>query len=80
MSSMSFMEKLLDGVEVEWKPLGEVVDVSHVATFQRLRIFGCRNCKNGQIIPILSDGMVLQALLRMDDNAKIEKREPNYFC
>ncbi len=26
MSSVSFMEKLLDGVEVEWKPLGEVVN------------------------------------------------------
>jgi type I restriction enzyme S subunit len=24
MSDMNFMEKLLDGVEVEWKPLGEV--------------------------------------------------------
>ena len=24
MSEMSYMEKLLDGVEVEWKPLGEV--------------------------------------------------------
>ena len=24
MSEMSFLEKLLDGVDVEWKPLGEV--------------------------------------------------------
>ena len=24
MSELSFMEKLLDGVEVEWKPLSEV--------------------------------------------------------
>jgi type I restriction enzyme S subunit len=25
MSEMSYLEKLLDGVEVEWKPLGEVL-------------------------------------------------------
>jgi type I restriction enzyme S subunit len=25
MSSVNFLEKLLDGVEVEWKPLGEVL-------------------------------------------------------
>ncbi len=28
MSSLSFMKKLLNGVEVEWKPLGEVVEYS----------------------------------------------------
>ena len=27
MSKMSFMEKLLDGVEVEWKPLGELCTI-----------------------------------------------------
>ena len=32
MSSMNFMEKLLDGVEVEWKVLGEV------ATLRRGRV------------------------------------------
>ena len=26
MSSVDFLNKLLDGVKVEWKPLGEVAD------------------------------------------------------
>ncbi len=25
---MSYLDKLLDGVEVEWKPLGEVADIT----------------------------------------------------
>ena len=28
MSSMSYMEKLLDGVEVEWKALGDVAAIN----------------------------------------------------
>jgi len=27
MSSMSYMEKLLDGVDVEWKALGEIAEI-----------------------------------------------------
>lgn len=27
MSKMSFMEKLLDGAEVEWRPLGDVAEI-----------------------------------------------------
>jgi hypothetical protein len=27
MSKMGYLEKLLDGVEVEWKPLGEVISL-----------------------------------------------------
>ena len=29
MNNMSFMEKLLDGVEMEWKPLGEVGEFTY---------------------------------------------------
>lgn len=29
MSSVNFMEKLLDGVEVEWQPLEQVAKIKH---------------------------------------------------
>ena len=29
MSNLSYLEKLLDGVEVEWKPVGEIFDLKN---------------------------------------------------
>ncbi|MGP9516027.1 MULTISPECIES: hypothetical protein [unclassified Psychrobacter] len=34
MSQLGYMEKLLDGVEVEWKPLGEVCDFKNGFAFK----------------------------------------------
>ena len=67
----SFMEKLLAGVEVEWKALGDVFDIlaggdvpkdafSHVET-QKINI------------PILSNGIGEKSLYGWTDKAKIEK-------
>lgn len=36
MSSVTFMEKLLDGVDVEWKPLGEVAKIKNGKDWKKL--------------------------------------------
>lgn len=35
MMNANFMEKLLDGVEVEWKLLGEIADLNRGRVMQR---------------------------------------------
>jgi len=36
MSEISYMEKLLEGIEVEWKTLGEVVCIKHGKDWKKL--------------------------------------------
>lgn len=40
MSNISFMEKLLDGVEVEWKQLGEVAEIKRGTSITRKNVIG----------------------------------------
>lgn len=41
MSNMSFMEKLLDGVEVEWKTLGEAAKIQRGASHRPISMPFC---------------------------------------
>ncbi|OCQ53284.1 putative type-1 restriction enzyme specificity protein [Photorhabdus australis subsp. thailandensis] len=50
MSNMSFMEKLLDGVEVEWMALGEVAKIKHGKDWKRL---------NSGDIPVYGSGGIM---------------------
>lgn len=38
MSTSGFMEKLLDGAEVEWKPLGEVTEIKRGTSITKRQI------------------------------------------
>lgn len=50
MSNMSFMEKLLQGAEVEWEPLGQVAKIKHGKDWKRL---------NSGDIPVYGSGGIM---------------------
>ena len=52
MSKLSFMEKLLDGVEVEWKALGEVADYEQPTKY----LVQTTNYSDKLSIPVLTAG------------------------
>lgn len=52
MSNMSFLEKLLDGAEVEWKVLGEVVNTATAPVKLKKEAY----CVTGNI-PIIDQGI-----------------------
>ena len=54
---MSYLDKLLAGVEVEWKPLGEVSELDRGKTITA-------KTKSAGTIPVISGG---QALLNLSD-------------
>ena len=51
MSSLGFMEKLLDGVEVEWLPLGDVTNIKTGAAVSKSKIE-----KNPGPFPVINSG------------------------
>ena len=71
MSHLSYMEKLLDGVEVEWKVLEEVFDILAGGDVPKDSL---SNIKTEQFnIPILSNGIGERSLYGWTDKAKVIK-------
>ena len=52
MSGMTFLEKLLDGAEVEWKPLGDVTRYEQPTPY----LVRSKNYSNDFNIPVLTAG------------------------
>lgn len=69
--SQSFMDKLLDGVEVEWKPLGAVFDIFAGGDVPKESFSEIETQEFN--IPILSNGIGNKALYGWTDKAKVEK-------
>lgn len=71
MSDLSYMEKLLDGVEVEWKTLEDVFDILAGGDVPKDSL---SNIKTEQFnIPILSNGIGERSLYGWTDKAKVIK-------
>jgi len=71
MSDMSYMEKLLDGVEVKWKALGEVFDIIAGGDVPKDALSAIETERFN--IPILSNGIGDRSLYGWTDKAKVEK-------
>ncbi|NHB93107.1 restriction endonuclease subunit S [Photorhabdus cinerea] len=71
MSNISFMEKLLDGVEVEWKTLGEVFDIFAGGDVPKDALSDTETEEFN--ISILSNGIGDKSLYGWTNKAKIEK-------
>ena len=71
MSSLNFMEKLLDGVEVEWKALGEVFDIIIGGDVPKDSLSAIETKEFS--IPILSNGIGNKSLYGWTSKAKINK-------
>ncbi|MGA1826336.1 MAG: restriction endonuclease subunit S [bacterium] len=71
MSDINFMEKLLDGVEVEWKFLETVFDIVAGGDVPKDSFSDIETQKYH--VPILSNGIGDKALYGWTDKAKIKK-------
>jgi len=71
MSNTSFMDKLLDGVKVEWKALGVVFDIFAGGDVPKEAFSDVKTPEFK--IPILSNGIGEKSLYGWTDKAKIEK-------
>ena len=69
MSEMSYLEKLLDGVEVEWIPLGDIFDVFAGGDVPKDSLSDIRT--DEYPIPILSNGIGGKSLYGWTNQAKI---------
>lgn len=69
--SMRYMEKLLDGVEVEWKPLEKIFDISAGGDVPKDSLSDIKTEEFN--IPILSNGIEDKALYGWTNKAKIDK-------
>lgn len=71
MSNANFLEKLLNGAEVEWKPLGEVFDIFAGGDVPQNAF---SNVETEEFnVPILSNGIEEKSLYGWTDKAKIDK-------
>ncbi|HGY9584532.1 TPA: restriction endonuclease subunit S [Vibrio harveyi] len=71
MNSLGFMNKLLDGAEVEWKPLDKVFDIFAGGDVPRNELSDVKT--DEFFVPVLSNGIAEKSLYGWTNKAKIEK-------
>lgn len=71
MSQLNYLDKLLDGVEVEWKPLDKLFDIYAGGDVPKDALSGVETEEFN--IPILSNGIGDKSLYGWTNKAKIEK-------
>ncbi|WP_436881442.1 hypothetical protein [Klebsiella pneumoniae] len=69
MSELSYLEKLLDGAEVEWVTLGDVFDIFAGGDVPKDSFSDVQTAEYS--IPILSNGIGTKSLYGWTDTAKI---------